>query len=187
MTIRPSSSNEHVLEELEKTYGDITLCTKSNLAHLLYPDFFPISHPSRFFNERAEEILKSWSDCSAYFHRLPKSIQWKIIASRQFERLFQRQILPTLLKEVQKKEFQKNLKKADKELATLQQLYRHFLEIGLTGYVNLMPVEFQNIINKKLDEVFELMQMITKYTYKIAPNKAKLKDFPFSVKESKKI
>ena len=180
VTIRRSSSNEHVLEEIEKTYGDITLCSKNNLAHLLYPEIFEIKHPSRFYNARAEEILKSWRDCSAYFHRLPKRTQRKIIASREFERLFQSQILPTLLREVQTKEFQKKLKLADKELTTLQQLYRHFLEIGLKGYVNLMPVEFKNIINKKLDEVFELMQMVTMYSKRIAPKKAKLKDFRIS-------
>ena len=113
------------------------------------------------------QILKSWRDYSAYFHRLPKRTQRKIIASREFERLFQSQILPSLLREVQTKEFQKKLKLADKELTTLQQLYRHFLEIGLTGYVNLMPVEFRNIIDKKLDEVFELMSMITQYKIKL--------------------
>ena len=178
MGIGHTSENEPVLEELEKTYGDIKLCTQSNLAKIIYPDFFKISNPTRFWNARAEEILKSWNDCSAYFHRLPPSIQRKIIASKQFERLFQSQILPSLLREVQTKEFQKKLKLADKELTTLQQLYRHFLEIGLTGYVNLMPVEFRHIIDKKLDEVFELMSMITQYNKRIAPSKSKLKDFP---------
>ena len=187
MKIKRSSSNEHVFEEIEKTYSDVTLCSVTNLIHLKYPKRYPPTHPSRFYNERAEEILKSWRDCSAYFHYLPKQTQRKIIASREFERLFQTQILSTLQDEVQTKEFQKKLKHADKELATLQQLYRHFLEIGLTGYVNLMPTEFKNIINKKLDEVFELMQMITQYNKRIAPKKSKLTYFPFSVKESKRI
>ena len=66
MKIERSSSNEDVFEEIEKTYAGVTLCSPTkqtqnhltNLIHLKYPLIYPPTHPSRFYNERAEEILK---------------------------------------------------------------------------------------------------------------------------------
>ena len=186
MTKHQNAKQDKVSSEIEKTYSGFKLYSLEDLCTLRDPILFPRSEMSRFYREKCTTILQSWSDTSSIFHLLPKSYQKKLLASREFESLFRTQILQTLQNEVQTKEFQKKLKLADKELTTLQQLFRHFLEIGLTGYVNLMPVEFKNIINKKLDEVFELMQMITQYNKRIAPNKTKIKDLPFSIKESKK-
>jgi hypothetical protein len=141
---------------------------------------------SRFYREKCNKILSTWSDISSIFHLLPKSYQKKLIASRQFESLFQTQILSTLQNEVQTKEFQKKLQETNKEYLVLQQLYSNFLTIGLQGITKLMPLEFHNIIQSKINEIFELIQMITQYTNRIAPRKAKLKNFPYSIKESKR-
>ena len=175
-----------VSSDIKNAYLGFKLCSHEHLCTLRDPVLFPNTDMSRFYRERCTEILSTWSDISSIFHLLPKSYQKKLIASREFERLFQSQILSTLQNEVQDKEWKNKLDETNKEYLVLQQLYSNFLTIGLEGITKLMPLEFQNIIKKKLDEVFELMQMVTQYSNRIAPRKAKLKNFPFSVKESKR-
>ena len=179
MTKHQNAKQDRVSSEIEKAYSGFKLYTLEDLCTLRDPILFPRSDMSRFYREKCTKILQSWSDIASIFHVLPKSYQKKLIASREFESLF-RNILSRLEKEVQTKEFQKKLKETNKEFLVLQQLYSKFLTIGLNGITKLMPREFHNIINKKIDEVFELMQMITMYSNRIAPKKARLKDFPIS-------
>ena len=185
MKKQQSAKAINVSSEIKNAYLGFKLCSHEHLCTLRDPVLFPNTDMSRFYRERCTEILSTWSDISSIFHLLPKSYQKKLIASREFERLFQSQILSTLQNEVQDKEWKNKLDETNKEYLVLQQLYSNFLTIGLEGITKLMPLEFHNIIQGKIDEVFELIQMITMYSNRIAPRKAKLKNFPFSVKESK--
>ena len=187
MTKHHTARQDKVSSEIEKTYSGFKLYPLEDLCTFRDPILFKRSDMSRFYREKCDTILSTWSDISSIFHLLPKSYQKKLIASREFERLFQSQILSTLQNEVQDKEWKNKLDETNKEYLVLQQLYSNFLTIGLEGITKLMPLEFQNIIKKKLDEVFELMQMVTQYSNRIAPRKAKLKNFPYSIKQSKRV
>ena len=149
MTKHQNAKQEKVSSEIEKAYSGFKLYTHEDLCTLRDPILFPRSEMSRFYREKCTKILQSWSDISSIFHLFPKSYQKKLLASREFERLFQSQILQTLQNEVKTKEFQKKLKETDKEFLVLQQLYSKFLTIGLNGITKLMPFEFQNTIKEK--------------------------------------
>ena len=104
-----------VSSEIKNAYYGFKLCTHEQLCTLRDPILFENTDMSRFYRERCAEILSTWSDISSIFHLLPKSYQKKLIASKEFERLFQSQILSRLQNEVQTKEFQKKLKSMNKQ------------------------------------------------------------------------
>lgn len=174
MKIGHESIHDAVLERLEKTYPDWSLCSYDDLGRM-YGDFV-ITNTSRFWNERSIEVLSAFHEINGTLHRFPDSYLRKIILSPQFSSLFEAQVFAFLEKKIQ---HEKNPNAED--VVLMMKLCSIFLRIALNGMKQSMPSEFTHILEPKLEEVFTLMSAINQYTKRIAPSYAKSTDFPFDL------
>jgi len=171
-----TSEDDSVLYALEKTYPDYSLCSYENLGRVTRK--FEITNPSRFWNERCEEVLKPIHDINQTFHYFPELYQEKLILSHEVQVLFETNIFPHLESKL------KDKKNPDpKDTAIMIKLCSRFMNIGLTGMLQTMPSDFTNILAPKIQELCTLMSAINQYAERIAPSFAKSTEFPFDMYE----
>lgn len=166
------STDENVLEYVEKTYPNYVLCSSENLGRLIGKK--NISNKPRFYNERSEEILKFFHDMNTTIHYMPDVYLEKIFASKDFSTFFHSQVFPYLERKINKE------KPDEKTIALMIKLCSSFLALGLNGILKIMPNEFTHILEPKTNELFSLMDSIQQYTERIAPNQARNTTFPFN-------
>jgi hypothetical protein len=169
-----NSKYDSVLDEVEKTYPNYSLCSYENLGRITGK--LEITNPSRFWNERCREMLQAINDINVIFHRYPDSYKSKMLVSPQFQGFFHSQLFPYLSPKIQD---QKNASSED--TAMMIKICSNFLQIGLSGILKSMPSDFTHILEPKIQEIFSLMEAINQYTNRIAPNYSKSTNFPFDL------
>ena len=149
------------------------------------PKIFPYSKPYELHNKSASLIEEKLEYIMMMIHRLPKKLQQSILDDTNFLRFVTENLLGPMEKELKKKQRMKKKRKSDKDkiyenMDMLYGMYKQFFDIGIKGFKELMPDEFQNYLDKQINPILELMNGIGTYTNRIKGYKPLLKPYSFS-------
>ncbi len=149
------------------------------------PKIFPYSKPYELHKKSALVIEERLEYIMMMMRRLPKKLQESILAETSFLGFVTDDILGTIENELKKKQRIKKKRNADKDeiyenMDALYEMYKKFFNIGIKGFKELMPDEFQNYFDKQINPILELMNGIGAYTNKIKGHKPLLKPYSFS-------
>lgn len=168
MKNRQTAKQEGRLDEIKKTYPNLTLIDHNEFANLWYPKEFDISNPHRFYRQISAKIEQSFIDFHYAFSQLPDSYKAKILSSRSFDEF---------MKPIQYASSIADKKQSDDDPNKVFSftMYYNFFNIGLEGLMKLMPEEFKWHIREQLQESLRLMQSIARFT----ENSGSKKKIPF--------
>jgi hypothetical protein len=119
-----------------------------------------------FWKDRSKELLSAIHDINNTFYDFPDKQKLKIIASKQYQTLFE-EISLVLAKKI--KASQNDKKQNLEELSLMMNMSEKFLKLGLEGIQKSMPEEFSDILETKIKDIVLEVQSITKLTKRLSP------------------
>ena len=183
---KPLSARQE--KEMEGYKDNLPTHTESEVLLLMRirnPKIFPYSKPYELHNKSASLIAEKLSYIMMMMHNIPKKLQQSILADTDFLQFVTDDILGPMEEELKKKQRLKKKRHTDKDeiyenMDALYDVYKKFFNIGITGLKDMMPLEFENYLDKQINPILELMNGIGTYTNRIKGYKPLLKPYSFS-------
>ena len=187
MRKRQTSREEKELDDFKKSFPKYKLSSLIKLARLVRPDNFVITGKDVLYRDMKKGVIESLNDIEVVVSRLPKKQQKEILTHDQFYRTLE-QFFKTA-RDIQTKPIVKTtkgrkeivgfeLQKATEENLSSAVMFQNFFNIGISGIVNTMPIEFRNFLISQLKPIVELMYAMTKQYNSLSRNKIPMPKFP---------
>ena len=157
MKERQTAKQKGILEDIEKTYPNLTLIKPIEFARLFHPKDFPFENKPRLYREVTEKVIQSFNDYHYATRELPTSYKVKIITSRGFN-----DCLQSIFRDMAYVDKKQESEEPDKQLSFM--MYYNFFNIGIDGLIKSMPEEFRYTLQDQIRPVLLLMQAITRFT-----------------------
>ena len=151
------AKQEGILDEIKKTYPNLTLIKPIEFARLFHPKDFPFENKSRLYREVTEKVIQFFNDYHYATRELPTSYKVKILTSRSFN-----DCLKSIIRDITYVDKKQKSEDPDKRLSFL--MYYNFFSAGFEGLIKSMPEEFRYTLQEQIRPVLLLMQSITKFT-----------------------
>ena len=157
MKERQTARQKGILEDIEKTYPNLTLIKPIEFARLFHPKDFPFENKPRLYREVTEKVIQSFNDYHYATRELPTSYKVKIITSRSFN-----DCLKSIFRDMAYVDKKQKSEEPDKRLSFI--MYYNFFNFGIEGLIKSMPEEFRYTLQDQIRPVLLLMQSITRFT-----------------------